>query len=205
MFAYAASWNDCFPLAWWDRSVRLPSLKFGISNRLYIDDLLPYTRNYRIFVCGSRLSEKMSAAWELTRGEYNWSYGANPYLNGNGGQPWTSSSGITRPSKKILLTEMLNGYVCVWMDKLHWTTMRGVYPDGRLCRVNSLHNGKPNWLFVDGHVQSLTPRQTVVPTFMFNLRDEYPLHYPQPGSGSTMQSENDIQQMICGYLTLWGL
>jgi prepilin-type N-terminal cleavage/methylation domain-containing protein/prepilin-type processing-associated H-X9-DG protein len=203
MLDYAQDWNNSFPMAYWSPSVRPPTKKFGLWIRLYLDDLLPYVRNYRIFLCGAR--QKMCQSWEASRGDYDWSYTANPYLNGVNGKAWTQISLIRRPTQKIILAEWINGYVTIDFNYLDWTTRRGVKPNvitvtsnNDLLPVNTLHNGRPNWLFADGHVKSLTPRQTVVPSFMFNLRDEYPTVLPGPNI--TVASEQAVQDRICHIL-----
>ncbi len=206
MQSYAEDWDNSFPMAWWQS--RPPTKKFGLWIRLYLDDLLPYVKNYKIFLCGAR--QKMCASWEASRGEYDWSYTANPYLNGMNGKAWTQMSQIRNPSQKIILAEWINGYVTIDFNRLDWTTRRGVAPgaisvttDNDLLPVNTLHYGRPNWLFADGHVRSLTPRQTVVPRFMFNLRDEYPTVLPGPNA--TVANEKAVQDRICHILTYYGL
>jgi len=206
MLAYSDDWKGALPMAWWPN--RPPTKKFGLWIRLYLDDVLPYVNNYKIFLCGAR--QKMVTSWEASRGEYDWSYTANPFLNGADGKAWTQLALIRNPSKKIILSEWINGYVTINFDRLDWTTRRGVNPgapsvrsDDDLLAVNTLHFGRPNWLLADGHVKSLTPRQTVVPSFMFNLRDQYPVSLPGPNA--TVASEKDVQTRICHILTYYKL
>ncbi len=206
MLAYAEDWSGCLPMAYW--SNRPPTKKFGLWVRLYLDDLLPYVKNYKIFLCGAR--QKMVTSWEASRGEYDWSYTANPFLNGQNGKAWTQTGLIRHPSKKIILAEWINGYVTINFDRLDWTTRRGVSPgsssvttDADLLGVNTLHFGRPNWLFADGHVKSMTPRQTVEPDFMFNLRDEYPVVLPGPNTNVT--SEKAVQARLGQILAYYGL
>ena len=209
---YADNWNGCMPLTL--DFGRLPSGKFGTWNHCYLDDLEPFIKNHRIFLCGSR--RKMSAAWEASRGLYDWSYMTSRYINGNfldpntgrtvdiNGKPaaaWTLISAIRRPSQRIVLMENINGYDWVTLDKLHLTTIRGVFPDGSLMRVNSLHSGRPNWLFADGHVKSMTPRQTIVPVLMWNLHDEYPFSTPW----GNLPDEASVRQNVCAVLDMWKL
>ncbi len=223
MFLYAENWNGNVHVAL--DFTRPPTKVFGLWIRSYLDDVSPFIKNKGIFLCGAR--QMMCKSWEASRGECDYSYMVSRYVDGNrlsGGravdangklcQPWTSISLVKRPSKRILLTEVPNGQIYVQLDTLDWTTRKGVRAnadtidwyglnrDGML-PVNTLHNGRPSWLFFDGHVASLTPKQTIVPELMWNLRDEYPL---QCGSGGSMQaSEAAVQKYALSILHYYGL
>jgi len=223
LFLYAENWNGNVHVAL--DFTRPPTKQFGLWIRSYLDDVSPFVKNKGIFLCGAR--QVMCQTWEASRGECDYSYMVSRYVDGNrlsGGKavdaqgrpcpPWTSIALVKNPSRKILLTEVPNGQVYVQLDTLDWTTRKGVRSntasvdwygvsrDGMM-PVNTLHDGRPSWLFFDGHVESLTPRQTIEPKLMWNLRDEYPLSC---GSGGSMQpSEAAVQSYASHILKYYGL
>ena len=95
------------------------------------------------------------------------------------------------------MCEIYNGELTLRIYELYRCTMRHYYAP-----VNSLHDGRPNWVFADGHAQAMTPRQTIEPNFRFNLRDQYPLGIYRVG---VVNSEEQAQQKLGRILRLWGL
>jgi prepilin-type processing-associated H-X9-DG protein len=77
---------------------------------------------------------------------------------------------IANPADKIMLAETQNGnQVCAAM-----------YIGEQLFLQDSIHNGKLNWAFMDGHAKTLTVGQTMAPTLMWNPTDTYPFYVVPP-------------------------
>lgn len=171
---------------------------------VFADSLIPYVKNAGVYVCPARTDEqqRMREGWVMKQ---QLSYGTNQYIGGNPAtaknpqnvEPWTSLAQMRRPSKKILMSEIYNGEVTLRLYELYRCTQR--YYDAP---INSLHEGKPTWIFADGHAGSLTPRQTIEPVFMWNLRDEYPIDSYRLG---TFQNEASFQRRLSNMLKLYGL
>ncbi len=191
---YAGDWNNHVPPI-------VDSDRAGTFGAMWVfaDYLIPYVRSRGVFVCPSRPNEKMPEGWKM----YNQlSYGLNGYVGGNYAKhpnvvPWSDLGQIRNPSRKILMTEIRNGEVLLRIHQLYLCTMRDYEAP-----VNSLHGGRPNWIFADGHAKTMTPRQTVEPRLMWNLRDEYPLYvYPW----GIMSTEAAVQAKLGRLLKLYGL
>ena len=163
----------------------------------FADGILPYVKNDRIYICPARTDEQehMRPGWIM---QHQMSYGTNGYVGGNwpNPEPWTDLAQIRNASKKILMAEIYNGELTVRMNELYRCTQR--YYNAP---IKSLHSGRPNWVFADGHAKSMTPRETIEPNFMWNLRDEYPIHSPW----GAMNTEDDYRDKIGRQLKLYGL
>ncbi len=224
LFLYAENWNGNVPVP--IDLTRPPTGKYGIWAHSYLDDIAPFIKNWKIFSCAGR--EMICASWDRpdNRGEYDWSYMMSRYVNGNhlsanwtaldtNGKPcahWTSLSAIRRPTQRILLTENLHGQIWLQFHTLDWCTRKGCLKSAQevdwygldrkgMLPVNTLHGGKVNWLMADGHVKTMTPRQTIVPRLLWNLHDEYPMSTPF----GDRANEAQVQTAVCHILAYYGL
>ncbi len=194
LMEYAGNWNGNIPAL--ADGARM-SERFGFI-WIYADSLFPYVKNYGVFICPARIDEQshIRENWEMRN---ILSYGTNSYVAGDGlnlEEPWTDIAQIRSPSRKILMGEIYLGELTMRMNELYRTTQR--YYNAP---INSLHDGRPIWIFADGHAKSMTPRRTVEPTFMWNLRDKYPINSPF----GLMNSEAQYQSKITRQLRLYGL
>jgi len=169
--------------------------KWGMKVRIWFDALLPYVKNYTVFVCPSRPNEGVNSDWgtwgvqKLAEG-----YGQTSHL-----MPWSykgrttnlKSSDVKNPATKLIVGEVTaaSGAAGGVVSIAIW------YVGFNAKYVGQIHGGwKTNWVFFDGHARLLKPSQTIRPKFMWNPAGTYPfLINPWGGDAGWAISEQDAQ------------
>jgi len=165
LLMYTQDYDEMLPMTNYDRWVGKSS-DWGMDLIVWCDVLMPYVKNYQIFVCPSRPQEAVGrvGGWgPVTRAK---GYAENAHVNG-----WTYGSGqsafalaaITKPASKMLLAEMP-----------YEIFDAGIWYIGYTWYVMQTHGPQINWTFADGHAKALRASQTIKPEFMWNLTDSYP-------------------------------
>lgn len=138
--------------AWYPATHPTPRLTWG-------DLIMPYVKNYQLFVCPSRLITpggcNPGSCWgpcSLPKG-----YAMVWYFSG------VAESDIDSPSQKVVIVES----PCSAWDLGLWSVR---------CNCNPLqyHNGVANFGFADGHAKAMKTRATLTPKMMWLPSDRYP-------------------------------
>ena len=164
--------------------------------RIWFDALLPYVKNYSVFICPSRPKEGVNSDWgtwgkqKLAEG-YGLTTHLSPwsYYSDTTGKPNLKLSDVRNPAAKLIVGEVSGGptagvvNIAIW-----WSGTCAQY-------VGKIHGGyKTNWVFFDGHAKLLKPSETIRPRFMWNPAGKYPfLVNPWGGGGGWAANEQDAQ------------
>jgi len=189
---YAQSWDDSFPLSY-NVNYAMRS-KWGQKFQTWMDATLPYVKSYTAYTCPARYNDGVPFGWGPTGNTGIWSrsvgYSMNSYMKG-----YTPAgvimriSGFKNPAHKIIVNEMM---YCV-PDSGFW------YLQWYLPYVAAKHGGKTNFIFGDGHAQTMTPSQSIAPTpqCMWNVADSYPM-VVDPSNGTTAANAKEAQAWLLG-------
>lgn len=188
---YTQDYDDTLPLTNYNQWVGRRS-EWGIDLIVWNDLILPYVKNYQIFVCPSRPDEAVgrTGGWgTVTRAK---GYALSAYVNGwtyGSGQGGAAMARIQEPASKMLLAEMPFEIfdAGLWYIGYTWYPLR-------------THGGTINWTFVDGHSKAMKPSQTVRPRLMWNLTDEYPILVNPWDSWYMANSEAEAQEYVMSRL-----
>jgi len=162
---YVQDYDETLPMTNYSNTIDHNS-DWGVSYILWCDLIMPYTKNYQVFICPSRPTESLNrtGGWgKVTRPK---GYAESSYVNG-----WTYSNtsgliglaAVQVPAERIILAEMPYEI----FDAGLWYIGYDYY-------VMQTHGPQINWGFLDGHSKCLRPSQTIKPRLMWNLTDSYP-------------------------------
>jgi len=169
MLMYAQDYDEIFPNAAWVKPAADTDWIANAQLGVWLEVIMPYIKNYQLFVCPSRPQEGVGRTWWWGTVKRPIGYGIEWYgVNGMnyGGSNWQGNiAEVNRPANAIMSGEMGWGFmdchpfaVSVWpYIKMHGPTM--------------------NWGMYDGHAKAMKIMATYAPGNSFwNIPDRWPLN-----------------------------
>lgn len=178
--------------------------RWGYDLTTWMDIIYPYVRNQAVFVCPARplksptdllTGQGLGAVWGWGTCTKPLGYAMNMYLASvvYGGPEMNASTGIRRPTRKILLTEMAGALSHGGMWYIQMVGFAG-----------RDHGGRANFVFCDGHAKSMKVTSTIVPEFMWNPYEQYPFSV-WPWGPINVNNEKEAQDWSLNQLASYGL
>jgi prepilin-type processing-associated H-X9-DG protein len=155
MLEYVQDYDDVYPMGMSSYAKTPYTFRFEIS---------PYIRNKKLFVCPSNLDPSKDFQG------YSMDYAVNGWNKLFTSDLGMSSASIQRPARKIMLCEHRTNkdaycYACSW-----W----GLNDPAFANQGFAGHLSRMNCTFMDGHVVSLKPSQTITPFNMWDYTNDKP-------------------------------
>ena len=187
---YASDYEDRLPFRWMDHNTYKDQTVAGAwggswNNPYWMDQIIPYTKNEKIFACPSRPKDMPSGFKKPLGYGLNTHYG-NSYTAATG-DIWNGGFGNEKPSETIMIGEI---------------TPLMPYPgfDAAYCQMPYLvekrvHKTGVTWAFCDGHAKYMKTRQTISPVYMWIGTQNYPTVMWSPIGNILVTNETEAQKV----------